>query len=72
MRQKRIDRHTIEQALDEIDEDEYTDILRHLIKAKAASIAEPDTYEGRTKLYRFGASRGFEPALVARILRESN
>ena len=46
LRQKRIDRHTIEQALDEIDEDEYTDILRHLIKAKAASIAEPDTYEG--------------------------
>jgi len=72
LRQKRIDRHTIEQALDEIDEDEYTDILRHLIKAKAASIAEPDTYEGRTKLYSSGESRGFEPVLVARILRESN
>lgn len=72
LRLKRISRDTIEQALEEIDDDEYIAILRHLLRAKAATLAEPDTYEGRTKLFRFGASRGFEPALVASVLREKN
>ena len=67
---KRISSDTIRNAIEEIDEDVYMDNLREILIAKARSIDEPNTYDGRTKLFRFGASRGYEPELVARTIRE--
>lgn len=66
--QKRIPRGLIDEALDNLDEQRYRTILAELIQAKKRIIDEPDTYEGRTKLFRFAASRGFEPDLIAEIL----
>lgn len=67
--QKHVARELIDDALDNLDEDRYRTILAELIQAKKRTIAEADTYEGRTKLYRFAASRGFEPDLIAEALR---
>lgn len=57
--------------LDSIDMDEYELILTDLLMAKARTIDDPNTYEGRTKLFRFGVSRGFEPEIVVRIVKET-
>lgn len=66
---KRIDRNVIADALDTIDMDEYTARLREIISRKAATMADADTYDGRTRLFRFAASRGFEPDLIATAIR---
>ena len=31
---------------------------------------EVSTYEGRTKIFRHAASRGFEPEMIARMMRD--
>lgn len=67
--QKRVPRELINEALDDIDNDRYLAILDELLRAKRRTLPEPDTYEGRTKLYRFAASRGFEPDLIAAAIR---
>jgi regulatory protein len=67
---KRIPGDIISAAIDEINDDQYEEVLRHILKVKRQSIAEPDTYEGKTKLFRFGISRGFEPDLVATLIRQ--
>lgn len=67
---KRIDRDLIDDALAEIDKDVYEEKLRHLLSLKLARTPDADTFEGRTKVYRFGISRGFESELVSRTLRE--
>lgn len=56
-------------ALDEIDPETYKNNLSDLLKAKGRSVEEPRTYDGRTKLFRFGVSRGYETELVARLVR---
>lgn len=66
---KRIDRSLIGEALDGIDDDEYLSVLEELIRIKARTISGADTYDGRTRLFRFAASRGFEPELISRVLR---
>jgi len=68
---KRIARDSIAEALDEIEDDIYTENLRHIIAAKQRSLgAEAESYEGRTKVYRFALSRGYESALIARLLKK--
>ncbi len=66
---KRLPSHIIRHALDTIDEEQYAANLDHLLRQKAASLDDPDTYEGRTKIFRYGASRGYEPDRVADAVR---
>lgn len=69
LRQKRIDSGVIEEALEEINQEEYTSILRSLLKAKAAHMERPLSYDDRMKLLRFAVARGFETQLVSSLLR---
>ena len=69
LKAKRISQQDIDAALQEIDEDEYMRNMMDLLRSKAASLKEGNTYDGRTKLFRFGAQRGYEPALVAAAIR---
>ena len=67
---KRISKEIVDEALEEIDEDIYTENLRHIIAAKARSLGEEtSSYEGRTKIYRFAISRGYESSLISKILK---
>lgn len=68
--QKRIDSSMISQALADIEDETYADILRHVLDAKARTMADADTYEGRTKLFRHALARGFEPDLVSRLISQ--
>lgn len=69
LRQKRIDSDVIDEALEEINQDEYTAVLRSLLKAKAAHMDRPLSYDDRMKLLRFAVARGFETQLVSSLLR---
>ena len=48
-----------QQVLDEIDEKEYLDVLRPLLKQKRKSIKAESDYELNQKLVRFALGRGF-------------
>lgn len=67
---KRIPRELISEALSEIEEGVYRECLVTLMRAKAARIEEGNSYEGRTKLFRAMASRGFETVLISDIMRK--
>ena len=56
---KRIDADIQQRVLDEIDEKEYLDVLRPLLKQKRKSIKAESDYELNQKLLRFALSRGF-------------
>lgn len=70
LRAKQISSNDIKEALNAIDEKEYEQILVSVIKSKAQTIKDVDTYEGRTRLFRSVASRGYESALIAKIIRD--
>ena len=69
LKQKRIDSDTIDEALEEINQDEYTAVLRTLLKAKAAHMDRPLSYDDRVKLFRFAVARGFETQLISSMLK---
>lgn len=56
---KHIDQDVQQRVLDEIEEKEYLDVLRPLLKQKRKSIKADSDYELNQKLVRFALSRGF-------------
>ena len=69
LKQKRIDSDTIDEALEEINQEEYTAVLRTLLKANAAHMDRPLSYDDRVKLFRFAVARGFETQLISSMLK---
>lgn len=65
---KGIDRETINTAMEAIDEQEYLNILRDLIKAKRKSTHGKNDYEINGKLVRFATGRGFEYSAIRQFL----
>ena len=68
LRMKGIDSETISTAMEAIDEAEYLDILRNLIKAKRKSTRGKNDYEINGKLVRFATGRGFEYAAIRQCM----
>lgn len=74
LKAKGVGREDIEQALAEIDGEEYEAILLRLLKAKAAAMPfdatdEQAAFKATSKLLRFAAARGFEYQLAAKAIR---
>ena len=65
---KRIDDEIQQRVLDEIDEKEYLDVLRPLLKQKRKSIKANSDYELNQKLVRFALGRGFTFDLIRQCL----
>ena len=63
---KQLSSADIEAGMDEIDDDEYNDILSSMLRQKARSIKSGTPYERNAKLIRFAVGRGF---LMDEILR---
>lgn len=57
--QKRIDKKMASEALDEVDNGEYTAILRPMLRQKERSVKANSEYEKNMKLIKFAMSRGF-------------
>lgn len=70
LQQKRIDGSDIDHALATLDEEPYNDRLLELLQAKSRSIRDDDPEARRAKLFRFAASRGFEPSLILNALKQ--
>ena len=66
--QKHIDADIQQRVLDEIDEKEYLDILRPLLKQKRKSIKAENDYELNQKLIRFALGRGFGFDIIRQCL----
>ena len=66
--QKRIDADIQQRVLDEIDEKEFLDVLRPLLKQKRKSIRAANDYELNQKLARFALSRGFTFDLIRQCM----
>lgn len=66
---KHLERDIIDEAMDEIDEEVYGDILRHIIARKAKGL-DLELFEDRNKLYRYIVGRGFETSLASRAIKE--
>ena len=62
--EKRLPRELIAAALENIDEEEYNNILRTLLANKAKEVNTDEEHKRREKLLRFAASRGFEPSII--------
>ena len=66
--QKRIDDDIQRRVLDEIDEKEYLDVLRPLLKQKRKTIKAQSDYELNQKLMRFALSRGFSFDIIRQCI----
>lgn len=68
MRQKHISAESIEDALTEINEEDYIASLRQSLKSKLRSLSGKETIQQRASLFRFAASRGFEPSIISKAI----
>ncbi|MBS1531946.1 MAG: regulatory protein RecX [Bacteroidetes bacterium] len=67
---KKVSEPLIKLALRNIDEDEYLEMLRKIIKKKESSITEKESYKRKYKVHQYALSRGFENDLIGDILRD--
>ena len=65
---KRIDNDIQQRVLDEIDNKEYLDVLRPLLKQKRKSTKAANDYELNQKLVRFALGRGFTFDIIRQCL----
>jgi len=70
LKQKGIDARIVENALEMIDQDDYTGTLLDLLKQKRKSIISSGITDLKAKLYRFALSRGFEPTVTVKCLKK--
>ena len=69
---KRVPGWMIEEALTEIEDDLYQAMLDAVLRAKVRQLSEEArTYDGRTKLFRHAASRGYELSLIASRIKDA-
>ena len=69
LRKKGISDSEIQAHWDEIAEEDYTEALKILLIKKADSLKKGTSAEKYQKCYRTGLSKGFEPGLVAQVLK---
>ena len=70
LRQKQIDPLTVSQSMKVIDENEYADALRRILKSKYRGLKVMSPEQQSEKLMRFAVSRGFEFDLIKSCLQE--
>ncbi len=70
LRQKGIPDTYISNALEKIDSTEYRQILMAEMAKKYKLLRSSDKYESKSRLMRFGQSRGFETELIFKIIDE--
>lgn len=71
LRAKRVPTWMVVEAMTEIDDAEYLDSLTAVLTARVKSLGdEARTFDGRTRLFRHAASRGFELSLISSRLKD--
>ena len=70
LRHKNITADIIREALDSIDYDIYTKVIKDLITSHRRSVKAKNQYDLKAKLLRYGLSKGFESSLLYEVLNE--
>lgn len=70
LRMKHISDRDINNAFDNISEEEYESILRDIIKGKAKSEGDAEDYASRAKIIRFALQRGFEMGEITKFISD--
>ena len=70
LRAKAIDDQTIQEALNNIDDESYRATLKEELIKKRKSVKASNHYDLKGKLVRFASSRGFESDLIYKVLEE--
>ncbi|MBP6610164.1 MAG: RecX family transcriptional regulator [Paludibacter sp.] len=69
LKQKGLDSKLISSALNTIDEGQYEEMLSEILKSKLKTIKWEYEYEKMGKLFQFAQSRGFESAVIDKVVR---
>lgn len=69
---KRIDRSLSSAALDEVDDEEYLQVLRPMLKAKWRTIKAGSDYERSGKLIKYALSRGFTFDIIRQCIDDAD
>ncbi len=69
LKQKGLENSLITNALNTIDDGEYEEMLAVLLKTKLKTIKWEYEYEKMGKLFNFAQSRGFESAVIDKVIR---
>lgn len=69
LQQKNIDNTLIMTAINGIDEGKYEEMLGEILKTKLKNMKWDYEYEKMGKLFNFAQSRGFESAVIDRVIR---
>lgn len=67
---KRIPSDIITDALGEIADDEYIEIIKKSLKQKSAGLDLPLSLKDKNTLYRFAVSRGYEGQIAVKVIKE--
>jgi regulatory protein len=67
---RQIPEEIVTDALKDIDDQHYREILQEELDKKRRQIKDKDPWTVRNKLARFGQQRGFEPGLIFQVLDE--
>lgn len=67
-----LDKASIKQGMEEINDTTYEDTLRQLLAKKQEQLlrTEPDAFKRKQKLVRFALSKGYESGVVWKIIKE--
>ncbi|HKL71956.1 MAG TPA: regulatory protein RecX [Marinilabiliaceae bacterium] len=68
MRQKQISQEVIQEAINQLDQEELQSTLLQLLKEKNRQIKEDNSYKRKAALVRFATSRGFNYAQIKKGL----
>ena len=69
---KRVSDVLIKKALNNINEDDYLQMLGKVMQKKASLLMETDLYKRKYKLQQYALGRGYENDLIADVLKDSN
>lgn len=70
LKHKQIPERIINEALEQINHQEYKENLQNILQSKLRSLKDDDPYQLKTKLYRFAQSRGFESQLSLNLIED--
>jgi regulatory protein len=70
LKMKGLNEELIQTGFNEINDEEYVELLIRTMKEKARSIRITDKYEKMGQVIRFAQGRGFEPGLIHRYLHQ--
>lgn len=68
LRSKNIESEFIEEALNQIDNEEYLEKLQQILRDKLRSLKYSSEYEKKGKLFKFAQSRGFESSAISKVI----